>query len=438
MLPPPDERTGKLVELRTYVGGRRRHDWLQACICDSKGKPIPNLANALTALRRDPLLKSVVAQNEMLRAPILMSSRDGGEMTPRVLTDADVSSIQEYLQRAGLYRLSKDTVHQALELRAVECGFHPVRSYLDRLKWDGTARLQGWLPRYFGAEATPYTTEIGKMFLIAMVARIFEPGCKADYMLVLEGEQGQMKSTACAILGAEWFSDGLPDIREGKDASQHLRGKWLIEVAEMHAMSTAESTQLKSFITRRSERYRPSYARKEVIEPRQCVFVGTTNKQAYLRDETGGRRFWPVQTGEIDIEALARDRDHLFAEAVHLHRQGVAWWPNKNFENAHIRHEQEARFEGDVWEERIAMWLRGLQNVTIGEVATGALEFETKKIGTADQRRIAAVLQRLGWKRLAKDDGTSETDSRGRRPWVRASANTAHSALQRTSYGEAP
>ncbi len=384
-----------------------RPEWLIGAITDDRNRILPVLRNVMIALRGAPELAEAFRFDEMLRAAILETAlplANGAELAdcsaplPRPVRDTDVSQIQEWLQDVGLPKTGRETTHQAVDLRAQERAFHPVRDYLTALAWDGTPRIDGWITYYLGAEKSDYVAGIGRMFLVAMVARILEPGCKADYMLVLEGEQGARKSTACQVLAGQWFSDSLPDVLHDKDAAQHIRGKWLIEIAELSATSRAEAEALKAFISRPIERYRPSYGRQEVIEPRQCVFIGTTNKAAYLRDETGGRRFWPVKVGMIDTDALAHDRDQLFAEAVHLFHARAPWWPDDEFERHQIKPQQDDRFEADAWQEPIAKYVNGRDRVTVCEVAYEALALGTAKIGTADQRRIAAVLVLLGWK----------------------------------------
>jgi predicted P-loop ATPase len=380
--------------------------WIGRCLVDDKRRIIPNLANLMTALRADPSVENALAFDEMAQATMLVKAlpvapngkHAGTDPIPRPVRDEDVSQLQEWLQHQGLPRIVKDMVHQAVNQRARECSFHPVRDWLDNLHWDGTDRLTSWLCAYLGATGScDYLGAIGRMFLIAMVARVFRPGCKADYMLVLEGEQGVEKSKACAVLAGQWFSDALPDIH-AKDARQHLRGKWLVEIAELAAFTRAESEALKAFITRDCDRYRPPYGRKEVTEPRQCAFIGTTNRSVYIKDETGGRRFWPVSVGRIDVEALARDRDQLFAEAVERYRHGEQWWPDPAFERVHIKPEQDSRCENDPWEEDIAEFIATRDRATVSEIARQALHFEAiARVGTHDQRRIASVLSKLGW-----------------------------------------
>lgn len=375
------------------------HDLLQR---DDRGRAIPNLANALTALRYAPELAALVTYDEMLRHALLlqpvpgsMGKRASGQ---RPLEDADVAAIQEWLQRHELPRLSKDVAAQAVDLVAREGGFHPVREYFSGLHWDGVPRLDTWLSSYLGCNGPfPYAAKIGRWFLISMIARIMDPGCKADYMLVLEGPQGAGKSTACAILGGQWFSDSLPDVAAGKDVAVHLNGKWLIEVAEMSALSKAETATLKAFITRNTERYRPPYGREEVIAPRQCIFIGTTNKASYLQDETGGRRFWPVRVGAVYADKLRQDRDQLLAEALVAYRTGERWWPDAGFEQEYIAPEQEARFEADLWEDKIRPFLAARYRSTISEIAGECLGLEVTKQNVRESRRIVAILERAKW-----------------------------------------
>jgi predicted P-loop ATPase len=387
-------------------------EWKKMWMTGRGKEPLANLANALTTLREAPELGGILAYDEMAQTPMIKALPGQMGFDTRPLTDSDVSIIQEYIQRIGLQKLGKETCDQAVDVVCREYGFHPVRSYLDGLTWDGEHRLGGWLTYYLGVEASDYLEQIGEMFMIAMVARVFRPGCKCDYMLVLEGAQGTKKSSACAILADQWFSDHLPDLTIGKDVSQHIRGKWLVEIAELSSLSRTGSGPLRAFLTRQVERYRPSYGRHEVHEPRQCVFIGTTNESVYLKDNTGGRRFWPVKCGSIDLPALRHDRDQLFAEAVARYKAHIAWWPDSEFEAEYIKPQQETRYEPDAWQEPIADYLDTRSTVTIYDIARNALYIESSRLATRDTRRISTVLQRLNWKRGLQD-------SKGRIEWVR-------------------
>jgi predicted P-loop ATPase len=370
--------------------------WFQLCQMDGN-KAVPNLANACIALENSNEYAGVFSYDEMLCVPLMTQS------DPLPVGDDQVVAIQKWMQDEDIRRIGKATVRDAIVYEAKKRRFHPVRNWLNSLQWDGLRRLETFGPVYLGCIDTPYVRAVCEMFLISMVARIFEPGCKVDHMLILEGPQGRLKSTVCSVLsGEEYFTDDLPDHLGDKDTKLHMRGKWLIEVSEMHAFNRAESTALKSFLTRRTEQYRPPYGGMEVTEPRQCVFIGTSNKDAYLRDETGGRRFWPIKCIEIDLPLLVGDRDQIFAEAVALYRNGTHWWPDRKFEEEHIKPEQDKRYEDDAWGDPLREWpaAQGVSEFTMAEISFGALGLERARLGMIEQKRIAAILQMDGWKKV--------------------------------------
>jgi predicted P-loop ATPase len=383
-------------------------EWQRDLQQDDRGTALPILANAAATLRTAPALSGMLAYDMVQRSVVMTRSLPGTRIEKvvekRAIRDVDVSEIQEWMQCNGIARISREVVQQACDLVAMEHAFHPIRDYLDSLKWDGTPRIDTWLSKYAGVKNSEYVRKIGRFFLLSMVARVMHPGCKCDYALVFEGTQGLEKSTLFATLAGEWFSDSLPELHGGDPVriSMHLRGKWLIEFSELSAISKSEAGALKSFITRTSERYTPKHGRNEVTEHRECVFVASTNDTTYLRDPTGNRRFWPVRAVKIDIEYLKADRDQLFAEATLAMKAGEQYWPDREFEKKYIRPEQEARYADDEWEELIAQWLKDKVDVTVPDIAGLALGLDTAKLGTQEQRRITSALGRLKW-RSARD-----------------------------------
>jgi predicted P-loop ATPase len=410
-------------------------DWMTQLHRGPGGGAHAHHANVMIALRGAPELNGVFAFDEMDQSAMVLSRLPGelGGEFPHPISDADEMRLLEWLQSNELTRLTRGVLSDAITARAHEESFHPVRDFLNGLSWDGTPRLGSWLAQDLGASGdSEYLAEVGRLFLIALVARVMKPGCKADYVVVLEGPQGAGKSTACRILtGERWFSDGMPDLHQDQvRLSQHLRGRWLIEIAELAAMSKAESDDLKAFLTRCDERYTPKYGRREVVEPRQCLFIGTTNAGTYLRDETGGRRFWPVTVGTIDLGALGRDRDQLLAEAVALYRAGERWWPDAELEKRVFRPEQEARADTDPWHEIIAAWLpdpKRPPTVSIMAIACGPLMLEPGSVTRMYQNRIKGILTQLRWE-VRRSNGV-------RTWWPKADATVKPADLNATPAG---
>jgi predicted P-loop ATPase len=375
--------------------------------------PISDEENVLRIIERDPALTGIARFDELrseriLARPISSDSTVIGERgIPRPWTDADTVALQTYIQRTYIPRIGRERIEGPLDLYARQHGsFHPVRDYLQGLQWDGTLRLDTWLQAYVGACAQPeaYLAAVGAKFLISAVARILEPGCQVDSAMVLEGPQGIFKSTLLRVLASdEYFSDSLPADLTHKDARDHLRGKWIIELSELAQFKRGEIESIKAFLSRRTESYRPSYGRHEIHFPRQCVFAGTTNSSEYLIDPTGNRRFWVVACGMIDIDALRRDRDQLWAEATSRYNHGERWHLTGDIADVAASQAQ-ARVAHDPWTDDV---LRALGDIGLAEVAPGEvlrrMDLPQEARHERNAGRVGKILRELGWERVRRD-----------------------------------
>jgi predicted P-loop ATPase len=403
-------RSAKERAKATVEGATVSRLWEHQILRDKHGFPKKLIANVILVMTNDEAWRDAIAWDEFAERVIILRECPAGALGP--WTDlADVQTAV-WLQRSRWHlEVGHDMVANAVRTVAERLRVHPVREWLRSGRWDGKARLDSWLSRYLGVADTPYARAIGRRFLIAAVARVFQPGCQVDTMLILEGDQGLRKSSALRVLaGDEWFLETQVDLRD-PSACHALRRRWIVEFSELAALKGGDVERVKAFVSTRVDSYRPPYGRHVLDHPRQCVLVGSTNARQYLRDETGARRFWPVRVSNVDIDALAVDRDQLWAEAVAAYDSGERWYLDTEELRLAAEGEQEERRAVDPWEDTVAEWLsspaRQASGVSTATVLGDCLGVEVAKRTRADEMRVGAIFAKLGWERRRVQNASS-------------------------------
>lgn len=404
-----------------------------AWIRNNRGGLISNVANAITMMEELKL-----AYNAFTCRPFLTGPSPWG--TKGEWTDLDDIKCAEWCQRNGL-NVEKGTVADAAHAISFSRRphYHPILEYLRGLKWDKAPRLDRWLYRYMGCPDDPYTRGVSAKWMMSAIKRVSDPNTdaprrpewnQADYTLVLEGMQGRRKSTALRTLaGPVWFSDDLGAEIPHKDAAAGLQGKWIIEIAELDAIRRVEITAVKAWLVRREDHYRPSYGRRARDFERQNVFAASTNKDQYIEDDTGGRRFWPVRVGVIDIESLERDRDQLWAEAYSRFMAGEKTYFDEAGESVAAEHQAE-RQVSDAWRERIEAWVstpmrKGesdmrsrVGRVYLDDVLHHCLDVPVERRSQAFKNRISSIMKLTGWVKDREKRSEADSDGVQREYWT--------------------
>lgn len=385
---------------------------------DNSAIKASSIQNVSLFLQYEPRFTGIFAWNDFAKEVYLMrrppwevkertrslSAQRSDHWTPRLIRDTDVTSACGWLEYCGLSPKRND-VGAVIARVAEHNKFNPVVDGLEKLEWDGTPRISGnpgapWMTYYLGAEDNDANRMFGEKWLIGAVARAYQPGCKMDNMLILEGPQGLQKSTALRVLAdavaPNAFTDEMSD-PSSKDAGLQMQGAWIVEIAELDAFRSAEVTTLKAWLARQYDRFRRPYGKIVETFPRACVMAGTVNPSGvgYLKDPSGARRFWPVRCGAIDLTALAHDAPQLWAEAKHLYQIGTPWWFAKG-ETVGAEEAQRTRYEEDPWEDLIETFLKPMTIITVRQIMD-EIKIDKEKRSPTHDRRIKHCLHKLGW-----------------------------------------
>lgn len=367
---------------------------------DGKMMPVPNASNVYIILIMVPEFKDICYYDEFKNA--YMTTWRTGKL--RQWTEVEDRELTSYLQsRYGMPKLNKSTTIDSLLQYADNNRRHPLKQWLNTLVWDHTPRISNLFSVYCGAVSSEYTSTVSVNFMISMMARVFDPGCKMDNMVILEGAQGIRKSTFFKILvGQNYFSESSGDLNS-KDFIINCQGKLLIEMAELTSLNKKDANDIKKLLSTAVDNFRPPYGKSVVEFPRQFVFVGSTNDSSYLDDHTGARRFWPIVCTLIDVDKLKLDREQLFAEAVYLYKSGRSWWevPESALD------EQASRVLEDSWLSDFVHYFNTTGNykpvtTTISEIAFKVLKLEASKITKKETLRVARILKEIGYKNVTQ------------------------------------
>lgn len=429
----------KSVSTPTDAGaGNERDSVFIPDLIYKKGDLASCLSNVYQILAHRPEWRGVLAYDEfslcvVKRKPPPYALGKEGEWD-----STDDTRAAMWLSREYQFTPSSATVAEAVEVLARAHAWHPVRAWLRTLPaWDdGVPRLKTWLTDYLGVPFSGYSSRVGVWWLMGAVKRVLVPGCKFDYCLVLEGNQGKGKSTVFEIIGGEWFGDTDLDLAH-KDSMSALRGKMVYEIAELGALARSEEKRQKSFLSRRVDEYRPVYGRREIKAPRQLVFGGSTNDFEWNKDPTGGRRFWPVDCtfAEIDHAGLRSMRDLLFAEAYARVEAGERYWPTMDEQRILFDPEQLKVEQQDSLVDALHDWVYNRSSeFSQAEAMMEGLKLDASKLTRDLQTRIGIALRKLGCARVERRNGMTRFVYK---PPVRneAESSTGQSAQQSGGQG---